>query len=115
MIRKPTMASKAWAGGGDWQPQQQIQQIPVQKKAYVEVPVKQTAKTDNFIQIVSDIHWGWLVFIGFCIVIGAVVSLTLFLKLTPLGRLIIKAADGLKSMFKALIEWSPKGNEKKDG
>ncbi len=65
-------------------------------------------KTDSFIQIVSDMHWTWIAGIFVCLVIGLTVVLILVSKLTPLGKMLTKAFNGLKAMFVALIKWKPK-------
>jgi len=112
--------------GGDWiqkqdQTQEQVQQmikIPVQNTFDNSWGVKEQSvytdvnlQTDSFIQVVSDIHWGWLLAGGVCFVIGALALIILGLKLTPLGGIIAKAWNGLKAMFKALIAWKPKGGK----
>lgn len=101
-----------WAGGRDFSERQMEQTIEfpvsnVQQATLAHVEVK--PKTDSFVQIISDVHWGWLLGGVVCIVIGGLVVFILLLKLTPLGKIVSKAWNGLAAMFKALIEWKPKG------
>lgn len=72
--------------------------------AHVEVK----PKTDSF---VKDVPWYWLVGGGVCLVIGALVVTILVAKLTPIGKILTKAWNGLIAMFKALIAWKPKGGK----
>lgn len=98
-------------------PEQQVQQQiykPVAnmkkvevKKTYAHVETK--PKTDGFVQVVSNINPWVLGFGGICLVIGGTVVLVLLAKITPLGKMISKAFRGLLAMFKALIEWRPRG------
>jgi hypothetical protein len=86
---------------------QQIQ-MPAQNVSHQAV-VEVKPKTDSFIKVVSDIHWGWLIAGGICLMIGVLVALIVLSKITPLGQMITKAWNGLAAMFKALIAWKPKG------
>ena len=85
--------------------QQELEQATLEKQTTEYVG----ARTDSFVQVRSDVHWGWLVAGGICLMIGVVVATIVLAKITPVGQMIVKAWNGLKAMFGAIIAWKPKG------
>jgi len=78
-----------------------------QTVAHVEVK----PATDSFVQIVSNVNPWIIAGAVVALVIGILVIVILFLKITPMGKMVSKIWNGLKSMFDALIKWKPKGSK----